>query len=291
MKNKKKQLLLSAIGVFGVLAIISGVTYAFFSYSKSGDSTNVIKAGSVKFIYTENNAGGRGISISDAMPMSDLQGKAQTGENNYFDFRVTAKSSKAMAIPYTITARVDDSSTLDPKVIKVWLSDQSNNEVVPVKFFDAADAASRSDVLQKFSDVSYASRYNERILYTGLVPANMDQEYVKNFRLRAWIDINTDFSPVETVTPASCSVALAANVELNAENCEAAGGTFTAAQTNTNYPYNGKTFKITVNVYANGQVVSENVTYNATEVAYTNANASGVTNLKQALDDLTTKLQ
>ena len=291
MKNKKHQLLIMAIGVLSLLAIITGVTYAFFSYAKQGSSTHTIRSGSIKFTYIENNNGGRGIILNDAMPMTDLQGKAQVGENNYFDFRVTASSGKAMAIPYTVTARVDQTSTLDPNVVKVWLSDQNNNEIEPVKFFDAVDATNRTDVLQRFTGVSYASKYNERVLYSGIVPAKLTQEYIQNFRLRAWIDNDTNFAPIETMTQATCSIALEEGVEVTLENCTAAGGEYTAPQITQNYPYNNRTFKITVNIYANGQVVAEDIVYNAEDIGYSNPAAPGVTNLKEALTDLSTKLQ
>lgn len=293
MKNKKRQLLLSTIGVLGIICLIVGVTYAFFSYAKTGSKANQISSSGIKFTYTENPNGGRGIVITDAMPMLDSIGKLQTGTDSYFDFRVSAVSGKNIAIPYTVTARVSSDSTLDSKVVKVWLSDQTNTEIEPVKYFDATNAASRDDVLQKFTGVSYADKYNERVLYSGEVPANMQEDYVQNFRLRIWIDSNTDFSPIETVTPASCTVALAENVELNKGNCEAADGTFSDAQTVVSYPYSNKTFKITVNVYANGQVVSQQV--EATQVGYYNSLSTRCTapedqNLKCALDELTEKL-
>lgn len=293
MKDKKRQLLLSAIGVFGIICLIAGVTYAFFSYAKVGSKISQISSGDVKFTYTENPNGGRGIVITDAMPMLDSIGKLQTGTDSYFDFRVTGVSGKKIAIPYTVTARVSSDSSLDAKVVKVWLSDQTNTEIEPVKYFDATDAASRDDVLQKFTGVSYANKYNERILYNGVVPANIQETYVQNFRLRIWIDSATDFSPVETTTPASCSVSLEANVELNQVNCENANGQYTEAQTTIDYPYSNKTFKITVNVYANGQVVSQDVA--AEQVGYYNTLSTRCTapedqTLKCALDELTEKL-
>lgn len=290
MKDKKHQLLLSAIGILGIIFIVTGVTYAFFSYAKTGSKINSISSGNVKFTYTENPNGGRGIIITDAMPMLDSVGKLQTGTDSYFDFRVTAVPGKTIAIPYTVTARVSSDSTLDAKVIKVWLSDQTNTEIEPVKYFDATDAASRDDVLQKYTGVSYANKYNERILYSGLVPANMQEEYVQNFRLRIWIDNNTDFS--ETVVPAHCSIAIPEGTENTQENCAQIDGAEWIAET-TLYPYNNKTFKITVNVYANGQVVSEEI--DASQVGYYNSLSTMCTSpedqtLECALDELTQKL-
>ncbi len=290
MKNKKHQLLLSSVGLLGIIFIVAGVTYAFFSYAKVGSKVNSISSGDVKFLYTENPTGGRGIVITDAMPMADSIGKLQTGTDSYFDFKVTAVPGKSVAIPYTVTARVSSDSTLDPKVVKVWLSDQSNTEIEPVKYFDATDASTRTDVLQKYTGVSYASKYNERILYSDTVPNDLSEEYIKNFRLRIWIDSDTDFS--ENVVPAHCSVAIPVGTDNTKENCEQIQDAEWIEES-TEYPYNNKTFKITVNVYANGQVVSQDI--DASQIGYYNSLSTKCTSeenqtIECALDELTEKL-
>lgn len=63
----------------------------------------------------------------------------------------------------------------------------------------------------------------ERQLYADVVPANT-KDYEKNYRLRMWIDDELDFSQNEDGT----------------------------------YPYNNKSFAVTVNVYANSKVVNGN---------------------------------
>ena len=51
-------------------------------------SENVITTGALNFIYTENNGVGSGISLTDALPVSDEVGKAYSTENYVFDFMV-----------------------------------------------------------------------------------------------------------------------------------------------------------------------------------------------------------
>ena len=79
-------------------------------------------------------------------------------------------------------------------------------------------------LLSKYSELDQtdkvdSSKYDERILYEATVPANT-KNYEKNFRLRMWVADDTDFSDGSM---------------------------------------NDKTFTITVNVYADGKVVTDNL--------------------------------
>ena len=79
-------------------------------------------------------------------------------------------------------------------------------------------------LLSKYSELSQTdkvdiSKYDERILYEATVPANT-KNYEKNFKLRMWVSDDTDF---------------------------------------TDGSMNDKTFTLTVNVYADGKVVTDNL--------------------------------
>ena len=79
-------------------------------------------------------------------------------------------------------------------------------------------------LLSKYSELSQtdkvdSSKYDERILYEATVPANTSN-YEKNFRLRMWVSDDTDFSDGSM---------------------------------------NDKTFTLTVNVYADGKVITDNL--------------------------------
>ena len=88
MNRKSKQILFSVLGVLSIFAITIGVTYAVFTYTKEGTTDNVVTSGTLKFLYTENNTNGNGISITEAEPISDTKGKELVGDNNVFDFKV-----------------------------------------------------------------------------------------------------------------------------------------------------------------------------------------------------------
>ena len=73
--NKKKQGLLAVLGLFGILLITAGVTYAFFSYTRSGSTENSITSGNISFLYTENTKIGKGIMLQKEMRIKRIKWK------------------------------------------------------------------------------------------------------------------------------------------------------------------------------------------------------------------------
>ena len=210
MKNKKKQIIITLIAIISLIVITVGVTYAFFNYAKEGTTDNTIKTGSITFLYTEVSGVGKGISLTEAYPVSDSIGKVQVGEGKVFDFKVTSNISMNSNIGYQVTARKKTGSTLANSAVKVYLTEVNGTE--------------QELLLSKYSELDQtdkvdSSKYDERILYEATVPANT-ANYEKNFRLRMWVDENTDFSDGSM---------------------------------------NDKTFTLTVNVYADGKVVTDNL--------------------------------
>ena len=210
MKNKKKQIIITLIAIISLIVITVGVTYAFFNYAKEGTTDNTIQTGSITFLYTEVSGVGKGISLTEAYPVADSIGKVQTGEGKVFDFKVTSNIEMNSNIGYQVTARKKTGSTLANSAVKVYLTEVSGTE--------------QELLLSKYSELDQtdkvdSSKFDERILYEATVPANTSN-YEKNFRLRMWVDENTDFSDESM---------------------------------------NDKTFTLTVNVYADGKVVTDNL--------------------------------
>ena len=210
MKNKKKQIIITLVAIISLIVITVGVTYAFFNYAKEGTTDNVVKTGSITFLYTEVSGVGKGISLTEAYPVADSIGKVQVGEGKVFDFKVTSNISMNSNIGYQVTARKKTGSTLANSAVKVYLTEVNGTE--------------QELLLSKYSELDQtdkvdSSKFDERILYEATVPANTPS-YEKNFRLRMWVSDDTDF---------------------------------------TDGSMNDKTFTLTVNVYADGKVVTDNL--------------------------------
>ena len=216
-KNKKRniKILLAVLVIIGIIMIMLGVTYAVFTYTKLGTTSNVITTGTLKFSYTENTGVGRGISLSNALPVTDKKGKSYTESGQVFDFTITGTNTSSKAIPYEITARLNKNSTLDKNVVKVYLTDITSEEK------EVLEPTIYGDLLQTSIDVG---ENTEKTLYQTTVDSNTSN-YEKKYRLRIWIDENTDFSGIEQEDGSMV------------------------------YPYNNKTFTVTVNVYSQDNIV------------------------------------
>lgn len=72
--DKKNQVLMSVLGVFALVIVTVGVSYAFFSYSRTGTTTSTITSGDISFTYLE----GAEASLTNAFPVADQYGAADT---------------------------------------------------------------------------------------------------------------------------------------------------------------------------------------------------------------------
>ena len=181
--NKKKALILSIIGLIGLIVVTIGITYAVFTYTKLGTTDNTVTSGTLKFLYTENTGVKTGIQLTNALPISDTQGKALDGDNNVFDFSIEATNTGTEAIPYEVTLRKKDTSTLAEENVKVYLTDRTEvtekEELEPTNF---------NKLIQTNIDVGSEI---EKTIYNGSVDGNTTN-YKKDFRLRMWVDDTED---------------------------------------------------------------------------------------------------
>ncbi len=175
--NKSKQILFSVFGILSLLIITIGVTYAVFSYTKEGTTDNIVTTGTLKFLYTENNTNGNGISITEAEPISDTKGKELVGDNNVFDFKVEGTNTGSEVIPYEVTLRKKATSTMSEDNIKVYLQDGTDQtELLTPTLY--------SKLVQTTTDVG---NNVEKSIYKGEVLGNTNN-YLKTFRLKMWLD-------------------------------------------------------------------------------------------------------
>ncbi len=208
----KKKIVVSVLGILGIVLATIGVTYAFFSYSKTGTIDNTITSGSINFKYTEGN---RKIEIDELMPMTDDQGKALS---NYFDFDISAKTSRTVDIPYDITVRKATGENILPdNIIKVYLTKVVNGVEEDI-LLDTADH------LNGYSNSKINIPASEKLLYTSKVSAG-DTNYSVSYRLRMWISTSANYIDQTGQTD--------------------------------QYPLEGKSYSLTVNVYGEGLDIGE----------------------------------
>lgn len=133
-KNTSKQILLSVLGVAILIVAVVGISFAAFTYSKAGETTNTITTGTVTMAFTEAE---NGIKIENAIPMTADQGIALTGTGNTFDFTVAATITGTTNIDYEVVAVKDPTSTVLDKDIRLYLESSTDNSTYTQAFAPA----------------------------------------------------------------------------------------------------------------------------------------------------------
>ncbi len=311
--RRKTGLLLSILGVISLVLITAGVTYAFFSYAKEGQTENVITTGTIQFAYDEVDGAGAGILLQDALPISDAAGMGldgTVGSRESFNFKVTSLTPSSAKIPYVVTVTKKDGSTIADDQVKLYLvatgSETGNGTTVDsnvVRTFSQLPLLSDTSI--NTANISYTTLFSaiaaqpahagEKVLFAGLVPENKNNTgtntpYETNFVLRMWLSgdqaaaATADYSPYEFM---KTTVATNANgAAINAEN-EIRSGNFI---TSTAYYALPQTAGCSDGVSADATACANN---NATwsdhgrseyeRIAYVNTTAKTVYTLSQAI--------
>ena len=188
-KNSSKQVLLSVLGVAILVVAVVGVSFAAFSYSKTGEKVNTITTGSITMNYAETT---NGINLTNALPMSDDQGKALSGntdgQEEYFDFTVSANITGTTTIDYVITATKEPESTLPDTAVKVYLTDMDSSDsqlLAPTK----VSALPQTNATDTQNTGAPADQYK-------LHENTFTSTNSRNYRLRMWVA--DDYTGVDT---------------------------------------------------------------------------------------------
>ena len=172
MKKKEKIVL---IGLILLLIItIVGVSYAAFSYSKTGSKVNTITTGQIVMSYTETD---NVIKIDGALPTTDKTGTVQLKNGEYFDFNISSTIVGNVNINYEISAKEVGESTIDGSNIKLYLTKLNGSEeealMSPETYHEEAE------------ENTYTGRpAGEMSLYKG----SMNSSENNNYRLRMYVD-------------------------------------------------------------------------------------------------------
>ena len=188
MKDKRK-MLITVILLLSIICVTIGVTFAAFSFVKQGTVENTLETGTVMLTYTE---GKTGIILEDALPITDETGKILTGENNVFDFTVTATLGKATTIGYEVTAvkiPITDMEPLLDTEVKLYLERAVDPEIEYTEIMAPTNFIPRSEQSEVGSPVG------SMILDKGTF--SNEETTIHHYRLRMWVDENTEITEVQ----------------------------------------------------------------------------------------------
>ena len=177
--NSLKQVIISVLGVAILIVAVVGISFAAFTYSKAGTKVNTITTGTITMNYSEPESG---ITLKDALPMTDASGIALTGTGNTFDFSVNAtiQGKGTTTINYLITA-AEVTTTFPNTGVKVYLTSNDDNDVelAPTK-------VSELDVTQ--SNNTAGAPTGQRILKSeSVTTTDTAINQTTKYRLRMWV--------------------------------------------------------------------------------------------------------
>lgn len=170
--NSNKKVILSVIGIAILIVGVLGVSFAYFSYVRTGSSNNLITTGDLSFAFEDGDT----INLTNHFPISTDAGIALTGTNNVCTFVVKGKSSGA-PITYTVSAvegdPLDGKTRFKDSEVFIHIESTSANEGItftPTAGYDAGNAIGALPL----------------VLGSGSV-SNPD-EVSRSFTVRMWVD-------------------------------------------------------------------------------------------------------
>ena len=179
MNKQKFKNILTVGTTFILLIAVIGISYAAFNYSGIGQKLNTITTGAITMNYTEST---NVISMSNALPTTDMTGKKRLNSGEYFDFTVKSSITGNTDINYEIAAKEENGNTFSGQNVKFYLtkvnSDGSEEEAMPPKTYSEDQSGN-----------VYSGRPSDMMsLFVGNLNQQGDTEI--KYRLRMWVDEN-----------------------------------------------------------------------------------------------------
>ena len=182
--------ILVLFSLFALLLLITGGAVAIYNWTYTSGNPNTISSGNISVSFLESSDT---ISINNAFPMPDEDGKYINEEGDVFDFSVNTTASGAPGnIVYNINitkVSLDSGySALNDNQVKIYLT--------------SLVEGGESEIMQPTLVSNIITSGNTGVL-RGPVTKNhtiADKTYTDNYRLRLWVDNSVDGSSWTTST-------------------------------------------------------------------------------------------
>ena len=175
-KKSKKQIVFMILGLIVLTIAVGGITYAFFTYRKSGD-TNTVRAGSIKLSSNYTN-----VILEDVFPITRVEAATDTDNVMEVEVTVRGKTTYAKGVEYAVSL-TNVQNEINSKVVPVGLivditglGDEEEDY-----FNERGDDTAMYKVLAK-DDI-----YNGEDILVGYIPGD-GVEITGTITLKAFID-------------------------------------------------------------------------------------------------------
>ena len=122
--NNSKQVVLSIVGIAILVIAVVGVSFAFFTYSRTGEKNNIITTGSITFALEDGEQ--PAINAKDAFPITD---NADIATAPSTEFKVTGSlPAGASTVTYKVYAIAGDAPSGNPPAQTAEEAETNNRE-------------------------------------------------------------------------------------------------------------------------------------------------------------------
>ena len=217
--NSSKQVLLSVLGIAILVVAVVGVSFAFFSYTKAGNTNNVVATGEIYTYFNEGSA----INLTQAFPQKTApaaitgSNAASTQDVGYLKFTVTGKNESTTPVTYKVyflegdapAARVKGQSNIQPvrmndSEISIRLTvsgTDSNSTITPTTNTTTsgtytADPTPMSTITGHTGSDRQVIGNDGALLATGVFNQNSNTTHV--YELNMWVNETVKISDTDT---------------------------------------------------------------------------------------------
>ncbi len=190
-ENDSRKVFLSVLGVAILIVAVVGITFAAYTFTTTSTGTNTITTGTITMSYAEPEAG---ITLTNALPLSDAAGAALSGTGNVFTFTVTANATGSVTVPYEINIQklaLDAGKTaLEDTEVKILLTKGAagaEDIVAATQKMSALLATTASSLRANTYTI-----HNESVVFVD--GANAAGNATTTYNLRIWVADDADAS-------------------------------------------------------------------------------------------------
>ena len=175
-------------GIFALVIVTTAASFAFFTYSRTGQTTTTITSGDIEFSFIE----GTNAFLTDAFPVSDSVGANDASGEYTFDVKMSSSSSNNK-MTYNVYLVDNNKATQDDEgnEIKYFSNEQIEFALIKNGTYVAGTSGNVGKKLTDVTGFNVDSSIGE-----GLVLEN--QEIIANtkdnYKLRIWISDDVNYS-------------------------------------------------------------------------------------------------
>jgi len=176
--NKKKTLAI-VLGIFALVIVTTTASFAFFTYSRTGNTKATIISGDIEFSYIE----GKSAELTNAFPVSDEIGAVDTtGE---YEFQVKLNSSGTTSANYNVYLVDNNTST------NHFTNEQIKFALIKNDVFVANTSATEGVKLSEINGFNEGTSKGEGIV---LEDQEISSGEVDDYKLRIWISDDVSYT-------------------------------------------------------------------------------------------------